>query len=106
VSGLRSVRITPLGALLLLALVVGLVLGSIGPKSTQAPGFAVAAVAALTLTGAALSRGTYGGAYKSLAQRREEFDSPGAEVSGPSTEVEQEQFWRKERERRERDAVD
>jgi hypothetical protein len=96
-------RITPLGALLLLALVVGLALGTLGPKSTQAPGFVVAVVAVLTMTGASLSRGTYGGARKTLAQRREEFDPQGTEVSGPSSEAEQDEFWRKERERRERD---
>jgi hypothetical protein len=70
---MRSARLTPLGFILIALLIGGLVLASVGSKDAQDVGFVVAVIAGLMLIGASLSKGSYGGAHKTMDERREEF---------------------------------
>ncbi len=95
-----SVRITPVGRILLAVCAVGLILAGVGPSRVQMPGFVVAALIGLVLLGG-FSGGTLGRSTKGLADRRAEFGAgPSRHSEIGLTDAAEDELWRQERERR------
>jgi hypothetical protein len=98
-----SISLTPLGALVLVVLLSSIATALAGPKPAQTPAF-ILAVLILLLAAGGLSGGRHGRSTKSLADRRAEFGARSRSDPNDATADEaDEQLWRRERERRERD---
>lgn len=103
---MRSISLRPVGVLLILVLLAGGLLAALGPASAQAPGAILACVAGLALL-AGLSPGSdIRGGTKTLAQRRSEFGPERRRVDEQAQQAEQDEYMRRERERRERGGTD
>jgi hypothetical protein len=100
-SYLASYKITPIGIVLLLALVAGCVLGAVGDAQTQRVGLVlVGIVLALILSSSGVGR-SGSRRFKTLDERRAEFhpkDRRDVEAAPTSAQAEDE-LWAKERER-------
>ncbi len=101
----ESVRLTPIGAVLLVVLLVALALALVGPHDMQAPALVGAALILCVMVGG-MSGGSLGVSTKDLEDRRAEFHplarDPRDEPADQLTEAE---AWDAERARyREREA--
>jgi hypothetical protein len=100
---LESITITPVGIVILLLLVLSLGTFAFGPSDAQAPGLVAAVVLAVFLLGANMpTMGAIGGQRtKTLDERRAEVHPHGRSDDSASslTVQDEEELWRKERER-------
>jgi hypothetical protein len=95
-----ATRLTALGAGLLVAMIAGVLVAGLGPKSVQPFGFLVLVLASLVLVAGGLSGGSRRRTGKGLAERRAEFGPRSRNASSDDVTVSNEDPWRRERERR------
>lgn len=100
----RTYSVRPAGVILLLVLLAAIGVASVGPSSLQLPGALVACIVGLALLSAAFPENGLRRSRKTHSTRRSEFGPRERIRDEVAHQAEQDEYMRRERERRERGA--